>query len=238
VVIIMKTKDARFVTVMLVTGAAAILDASRALPADSLAALRKEFRENKARAELRLSRHYLQKLTGLRNRLAIHGDRKKISAVDEEIRRINARMASLGEKPPSILSPREMPAPKHVVRNYVVQAKGWAGIPEFSKNNVYSFELPEIGDKTTLTFYASGRTSTDTYGDVYLVTPEGKQKRVYRWSPDDFEIPLKEAMTYRHLKPVRVDISGLVRKPGRYQVRFQYRDGDDPLGILRVEIKS
>ncbi len=212
-----------------------LLAAVNVRAASRLDLLKQEFAAAKARAELKLERDYLGKLTALRGRVT----GAELAAVEAEIADVRARITALGGTVPPLPAAAAAAAKKtHTARDYVSNVKGWAGIPEFSRNNTYGFLLPEVGAKTTLTFYASGRGSTDTFGKVYLVTPDGKQKKIYRWSPDDFEIPVKEARNYRDLKPVRVDISKLVRAPGRYLVRFQYTGGDDPLAILRVEIRS
>ena len=211
------------------------LAAANVRAAGRLDLLKQEFAAAKARAVLALERDYLEKLTALRGRVT----GAELAAVEAEIARVQADIRALGGAAPPLPAPRTAAAgPAHTARDYVSNVKGWAGIPEFSRNNTYGFTITEPGPRTILTFYASGRSSTDTFGKVYLVTPDGKQKRIYRWSPDDFDIPVKEARNYRALKPVRVDISKLVKAPGRYLVRFQYTGGDDPLGILRVEIRS
>ncbi len=219
--------------------AAFILPGSITLAQGDFNRLQAEFIASKTRAELEISRNYLKELVALRDRAAASGNSGELTAVTAEISRIRNEITALGGNAVVPPAPVARPAAvNHIARDYVKTVKGWAGIPEFSHNNVYEFTIPEAGNQSTLTFYASGRDSVDTYGDVFILTPDGKRKKIYKWSPDDFEIPLKEVRSYKHLKPVRVDITEFVSRPGSYRIEFAYRKGDDPLGILRVEIRS
>ncbi len=229
----------KIITVAAVIIAAFVLPGATAMAQGNLATLKNAFISEKNSMELEISKRYLNQLIILRNQAAATGNSGDLTAVTAEISRIRTGITALGG---AAVAP---PAPtvkaltsRHIARDYIKVIKGWAGIPEFSRNNIYSFNIPETGKVSTLKFYASGRDSTDTYGEVFLTTPEGRTSRIYKWSPDDFEIPIKEARIYKHLKAVRVDISKFVREPGTYRVKFKYRKGDDPLGILRVEINS
>ena len=133
---------------------------------------------------------------------------------------------------------RKVVKPPHVPKTHVLETFGIAGVPVFTKNNVYTFNLKEAGRKSTLVFYASGRKSTKSYGKVWLITPARERFRVHKWSPRDFKRPLSEANTYKRLSPVTVDVSKYVTGPGTYKIEFDYTDGVDALGIMRVELTS
>ncbi len=126
----------------------------------------------------------------------------------------------------------------HVPKTHISETFGIAGAPVFTKNNIYSFNLQEVGDKSKVVFYASGRKSTKTYGKVWLITPANERFRIHKWSPHDFKRPLSEASSYKRLSPVTTDISKYVTMPGTYKIEFGYTDGIDALGIMRVELTS
>jgi|GEM_PF-7035755 len=216
----------------------ALIVPSVVLAQSGLDNLKGEFIAAKNQAVLTESNNYLKRLISLRNQTAAAGNSGELTSVTAEIERMRGEIGALGGVaviPPVHSATRSV---NHTAKTYIKEIKGWAGIPEFSRNNIYDFNIPETGTKSTLTVYASGRNSRNTFGEIFIVTPSGRKKMVHRWEPDDFEIPLKEARNYRDLKPLQVDISEFVKEAGTYQVDFEYLKGDDPLGILRVEIKS
>ena len=127
---------------------------------------------------------------------------------------------------------------KHIPKTYVSSVKGLAGAAKFSKNNIYKFNLPKVGANSSLTFWASGRRSTDSTGHVWLITPDGLRKRVGKWKESYFDKAASDASSYKRLLPITDDISELVTRPGVYKVEFEWTGGIDPLVILRVEITS
>ena len=192
---------------------------------------------------------YIQDLTSLVYYMQGNSrSREAINAVRRELRRAN--QASLGEmdklldqeeaagKLPAPRRKQTAPAPPQQHKPEAGQPQPPpAGAPDFSKNNVYSFTLAHPGSHTTLTYIASGRGSTDTYGEIYITAPDGKRRRAGKWRPADFDEPANEAGCGR-LAPVTIDISGQVSQPGPYAVEFHWTDGIDPLVICRVKIKS
>jgi len=40
------------------------------------------------------------------------------------------------------------------------------------------------------------------------------------------------------VQPVTADLSGKVTSAGQYRIEFKYTDGDEPLNIYRVELKT
>jgi len=134
----------------------------------------------------------------------------------------------------------EKPAPKkeHTPQTHVSSVQGLAGNSEVNKNNVYTFELPSIGETTTLAFWATGKNTLDSYGKVWLITPEGRRVIVGIWKESYLEKPSTEVFSYYNLKPIAEDISRKVKGPGTYKVEFEWTNGKDPLVIYRVEITS
>lgn len=122
---------------------------------------------------------------------------------------------------------------------YSNDTKGIAGSGNNVKNNVYSFAMEQFGEHTWLSFNGYGRETNNSYGEVYLVTPSGQRHQVTSWSPDQ----LKATNFYGvngadDVRPIKTDISSLVNSKGAYKVEFLYRDGNEPLNIYHVEIKT
>lgn len=150
--------------------------------------------------------------------------------------------------PPAPASERistQLPAPQSLTpilrgpKTQVSSVQGLAGSQNTSKNNVYVFNLSEVGPTTTLTYYATGRRSKDTAGNIWLVTPGGLREKVGAWKSGQFEISsTTEASSYTKYKPATADISGLVKGAGEYKIEFEWTDGIAPLIIHQVEITS
>lgn len=126
----------------------------------------------------------------------------------------------------------------HVPKVYISSVEGLAGKGELSKNNIYTFDLPEIGSSTQMAFWATGKNSIDSYGKVTLVTPEGKRHFVRIWKESNFKQPSTEISSFYMLKPFSDDITKKVSGPGTYKIEFEWTGGKDPLIIFRVEITS
>lgn len=144
----------------------------------------------------------------------------------------------------SVPAPAPEPAPQpltpilHGPQTQVSSVLGLAGSLNSSKNNIYPFSLSTVGPVTTLTYYATGRRSKDTSGNVWLITPGGLREKVGSWKSGQFEVTSAEVTSYSRLKPVTIDISSLVKIPGDYRIEFEWSDGIAPLLIYQVEITS
>ncbi len=130
------------------------------------------------------------------------------------------------------------PPEKHSPQTHVSSEQGLAGPPGVNGKNVYTFELPGIGETTTLAFWATGKESLDSYGKVWLITPEGRRNILGIWKESYLDKPSTEVYSYYNLKPIAEDITRKVTTPGTYKVEFEWTNGKDPLVIYRVEITS
>jgi hypothetical protein len=143
---------------------------------------------------------------------------------------------------PEPVAPKPAPKPElkkvHTPQTRVSSVQGLAGNAKVSQNNVYSFELSEIGASTTLAFWGTGLNSLDSYGKVWLITPDGKRLIVGIWKESYFEKPSTDVYSYYNLKPITENISKKVTGPGTYKIEFEWTNGKDPLVIYRVEITS
>jgi len=149
---------------------------------------------------------------------AIQEERKKLSE-REEVVSAKAYLDKYGFKP----------------KTYVDETRGFAGNP-VEKNNVYSFDVEQAGNRATLRFWASGDVYTNTFGKISLTPPAGEAVVVYNWKKTDFQIPADSVGSYDKLRPINVDVSRYVREPGTYKVTFKWVDGTAGLKILRVEL--
>ncbi|MEN8134973.1 MAG: hypothetical protein ABFS18_05485 [Thermodesulfobacteriota bacterium] len=127
---------------------------------------------------------------------------------------------------------------EHTPQTHVSSVQGLAGDGGSSKNNIYTFNLEGIGSSTTLAFWATGRNSIDTYGKVWLITPDNRRIFIRIWKESYFEYPSTQIATYYKLRPITEDITKKVTTPGTYKVEFEWTEGKDPLIIYRVEITS
>jgi hypothetical protein len=142
------------------------------------------------------------------------------------------------EPPPKPAAKKPAPPGEHIPRTQVSSEKGLAGKAGVNEKNVYTFELPSLGETTTLAFWATGRNSLDSYGKVWLITPEGNRVIIGIWKESYFEKPSTEVYSYYNLKPITENITRKVSGPGTYKVEFEWTNGKDPLFIYRVEITS
>ncbi len=125
-------------------------------------------------------------------------------------------------------------------RSYLSTQEGIAGSSGNMKNNVYSFQVDQVGKNSSLVFHAYGKKTNDTYGEVYLHMPNGKRKEVAEWSPRNLKLSsfYDKASSAKDVKPVEKKISKYVTKPGLYKVEFKYKDGNEALKIYQVQIKT
>ncbi len=124
---------------------------------------------------------------------------------------------------------------------YVSNTPGLAGSAGNVSNNVYSFNLNKVGEHSQLIFFAygKGKTGTDTYGAVNLVSPDGKRTMVAEWSPKNLQASnFYGVQSAKDVKPIAADISKFVTAPGTYQVEFKYKDGNEALNIFQVEVRT
>ncbi|MBU0486034.1 MAG: hypothetical protein KKB30_16135 [Proteobacteria bacterium] len=145
---------------------------------------------------------------------------------------------SMASSPEAKTTNQESNSSERSPQTHTSSIKGLAGAPDFSRNNIYTFTLPDIGRSSVLAFWATGLRSTDSTGNVWLITPAERRVKVGKWKESNFEIPSAEVSSYYKLKPITEDISDLVTKPGQYKVEFEWTGGVAPLVIFRVEITS
>jgi hypothetical protein len=119
--------------------------------------------------------------------------------------------------------------------SYICEIEGSAGLSP--KNNTYTFNVERQGLRATLRYWATGAIYKQSYGNVVLRTPEGREEILHKWTPKDFKITAREADTYKSLKEKRIDVSKHVRRPGEYAIRFDWKSGGSGLTIMRVEVE-
>jgi hypothetical protein len=223
---------------------------SQAGEVDSLAELHHELAVKRLEVMQPILSSYKQKLDNLTNQFLQAGNAEKVRDAQEEIALIEAELARLIKTaeqtkvpvaPVQVVAPSPSPEPVAVNRTpltHVSSIRGLAGAAAFSENNVYKFTLPDTGTISTLTFYATGRRSIDTVGNVWLINPAGEREKVMKWKSSYFKTPASEVKNYKDLKPISEDISKHVKGPGTYQVEFEWTGGIDPLVIYQVGITS
>ncbi len=122
---------------------------------------------------------------------------------------------------------------------YNSQTQGLAGSGSNVSNNIYSFDVQLFGNQAWLSFNGYGRETNNSFGEVYLITPAGQRHQVASWSPDQLKASnyfgVKSA---KDVQAIKADISQYMNATGTYQVEFTYRDGNEPLTIYQVEIKT
>ncbi|MEN8136002.1 MAG: hypothetical protein ABFS18_10795 [Thermodesulfobacteriota bacterium] len=214
-----------------------------ATPTSTLTSLQESFfKQNR-----QLLYSYLKQLVALETSILTRSNQIGAKAVQAEIHRIEEEIrkipqTSLSAKPAAI-APAPKPAPKPVIKKrdpktHTSKVEGLAGAANFSKNNIYTFRLADIGAVSTLKFWATGRRSTESTGNVWLVTPSGQRQKITKWKERHFNEPASEISSYKKLKPIIENISKFITKPGTYKVEFEWTGGIDPLVIYRVELTS
>ena len=200
--------------------------------------------------------NYRRRLVAFGDALLKNNNLEGASIVKDEVTTITLELdellesASKKNSAPQYIAPGDKQAPETEVsaitppkstREPITHAnsvQGLAGAPSFSENNIYSFDLNETGPSSTLTYYVTGRRSTDSAGKIWLINPEGQRIKVANWSGSVLVQPATGIKTYKNLKPITADISAWVKAPGTYRVEFEWTGGIDPLVIYRVEITS
>ena len=194
----------------------------------------------------RLLYSYLKQLATLetniltsRNMSGANEVKAEINRIEEEIKKIPK--TSPAPKPAATAAPK--PAPKPVIKRrdpktHAKEVEGLAGAASFSKNNIYTFYLADTGKVSTLKFWATGRRSIESTGNVWLTTPSGQREKITKWKERNFDEPATEISSYKKIQPIIKDISKFVTKPGTYKVEFEWTGGIDPLVIYRVELTS
>ncbi|MBU0681185.1 MAG: hypothetical protein KKD73_07170 [Proteobacteria bacterium] len=124
-------------------------------------------------------------------------------------------------------------------QSYISKTQGLAGSGSNVVNNIYAFDVQLFGNESWLSFNGYGRTTNSSFGEVYLITPAGQRHQVASWSPDQLKATnyfgVKSA---NDVQPIKADITQFVNATGTYKVEFIYRDGNEPLTIYQVEIKT
>ena len=168
---------------------------------------------------------------------------KSISNINRKyithLKKLKTKYTKLGKLEIALLIDEEITRyENNNAKSYVSNVRGFAGLPGLTRNNIYSFDIEEVGNSASVTFWASfdmdlkGRTN----GTVYLIDDEGRQKKIHRWKDSDFKISANSVRSYADLKPYTIDISDFVKKSGRYKIRFTYTGGSKGLSILRVSL--
>ena len=203
--------------------------------------LRETYLEHKQK----LTRSYIGQLSVLEENMLSTGNSSGARAVRQEKQKVSAELAAATKiqrpTPPPQPKPTPAPAPppkKRDPKTHVSSIEGLAGAAKFSKNNIYTFNLPSIGYKTSVSFWATGRRSTESTGVVWLITPTGERIKVMKWKDSLFDKPSTEVSSYKKIRPITKDISELVTMPGVYKIEFNWTGGIDPLVIYRVEVTS
>jgi len=192
----------------------------------------------------KLIRSYMEQLSILEQNMLKNGNRTGAEAVRLEKQKVGKDLAPVTKiqsptPPPKVAVPAPPPVvKKRNPKTHVSSVEGLAGAAKFSKNNIYTFNLPDTGSKSTVTFWATGRRSTESVGNIWLITPDGKREKVGKWKDSYFDKPSTEISSYKRLRPITKDISELVTRPGVYKIEFEWTDGIDPLVIYRVEVTS
>ena len=196
----------------------------------------------------RILYNYLQQLTTLETTMLNSNNLSGANEVKAEINRIKEEIKQIPQtspaSQPATAAAVAKPAPKPVIikkrdpKTHASKVEGLAGAASFSKNNVYTFHLADVGTVSTLKFWATGRRSIETTGNVWLVTADGRRKKITKWKDRYFDEPASEISSYKKIKPIVEDISDLVTRPGTYKVEFEWTGGIDPLVIYRVELTS
>ncbi len=143
-------------------------------------------------------------------------------------------------KPASAPKPKSAKpaATKRDPKIHANSVQGMASAGDFSKNNVYTFDLTELGAVTTVKYWITGRFGIDSNGKVWLVTPDGKRENIGSWHEGASSDISTDVTSYEDLVPVSADVSKLVNKSGTYKIEFEWSNGSGPLYIYRVEIIS
>ena len=123
-------------------------------------------------------------------------------------------------------------------KTHVSSVQGMASAGDFSKNNVYNFDLTELGSVTTVRYWITGRFGIDSNGKVWLIRPDGSREEIGSWQEAASSEISTEVTSYKDLEPVSADVSNQVNKSGTYKIEFEWSDGAGPLYIYRVEIIS
>lgn len=194
----------------------------------------------------------------LANALVVQTERKAaMQSSESTIASITQKKAT--PKPPQVVTPEPVAPPttiavkkiapppvvkitkrsSSVPKTYSSTQQGFAGSGENNKDNVYSFDISPTQKGAALFFHAFGRKSNDSYGEVYLSTPDGEQHQVASWSPDQLKkSSYLDVSAAEHVDPITADISKYVTQPGTYKVKFVYRDGNQALIIYKAGIKT
>ena len=196
----------------------------------------------------RLLHNYLQQLTTLESTMLNSSNLSGANAVKAEISRTREEISKISQTSSpaptmKVVTSPPKPAPKPVIikrdpKTHASEVEGLAGAVNFSKNNIYNFNLADVGAVSTLKIWATGRRSIESTGNIWLKTPDGRREKVTKWKDRNFDEPSTEISSYRKLKPIIEDISNHVTRPGTYKVEFEWTGGIDPLVIYRVELTS
>ncbi len=212
-----------------------------------------QFRHNQYIVNLKQLENKLIQSGDLAGALVVQTERKKVMRESgSTIRGISGERAA-PKKPKAIVTPKPIakiippppvkqirlpPAPTPQV--YSSTKKGLAGSGKTTKGNSYTFKINPTHNGAELFFYAYGRKSNDSYGEVFLSTPGGGKYQVAHWSPKQLikKSPLYDVSKAHDVQPIKADISKYLKRTGNYTVEFIYRDGNEALIIYKVGVKT
>ncbi len=223
---------------------------------------------HKQKSQKETQGQYIVNLKRLEDKFIRQGDLASALVVQTErkaaMQSSESTIASISQKkatpkPPKVVTPAPIEPPKKVEvkkiapppvvkttkpsssvpKTYSSTKQGFAGSGENNKDNIYSFDISPTQKGAELFFHAFGRKSKDSYGEIYLSTPDGEQHQVASWSPDQLKkSSYLDVSAAEHVAPITADISKYVTKPGTYKIEFVYRDGNQALVIYKAGIKT
>ena len=177
--------------------------------------------------------HDYQRLRDIRSQRISEIDKKYIIALEK----LKLKYTKQGNLEIALLINEEIKKYKtKLVKSYVSNVRGFAGLAKYTHNNVYSFDIKEVGKSASITFWAFFDLKGESNGIVYLSDDKGREKQIYKWKSNDFKFQKNQYLSYDQTKPRTIDITKFVNKPGRYKIRFAYASGEVGLSILRVSI--
>lgn len=162
--------------------------------------------------------------------------------------KVEVKPAPTPKPKPVVAKPAPKPKPKPAVakpavakrdpKTQVSSTQGMASAGDFSKNNVYTFDLAESGSVVTVKYWINGRFGIDSTGTVWLVLPDGSRENIGNWREGASSSISTGVTSYKELEPVSVNISKKAAGPGVYKIEFEWNEGSGPLYIYRVEFIS
>ena len=108
---------------------------------------------------------------------------------------------------------------------YTDEHAGTAGFPKFTHGNSYFFDVKKASGHAVVIIEAT-KPPKPSIGDVLLLT-DGRSYLIGSWNQQKFP---------EH--GFRFDVSKYVTKPGKYEIRFDYRNGPWGIDVNKVSIDT